>query len=70
MPCHEMEAILDEYNKTMIPLAADYYQVTTGWANARTHWWNMLQEVGASDGTVETIAEIVKNRCEMANTGV
>ena len=67
---HEMEAILDEYNKTMIPLAADYYQVTTGWANARTHWWNMLQEVGASDGTVEAIAEIVKNRCEMANNGV
>ena len=64
---HEMEALLDEYNKTMIPLGADYYQVTTGWANARTMWWNMLQEVGASDGSVEAITEIVNTRCDMAN---
>ena len=64
---HEMEAILEEYNATMIPLAADYYQVTTGWAEARTNWWNMLQEVGASDGTIEAITEIVNARCDMAN---
>ena len=64
---HEMEAILNEYNATMIPLAADYYQVTTGWAEARTNWWNMLQEVGASDGTIEAITEIVNARCDMAN---
>ena len=64
---HEMEAILEEYNATMIPLAADYYQVTTGWAEARTNWWNMLQEVGASDGSIEAITEIVNTRCDMAN---
>ena len=64
---HEMEAILEEYNATMIPLAADYYQVTTGWAEARTNWWNMLQEVGASDGSIEAITEIVNARCDMAN---
>ena len=62
-----MEAILEEYNATMIPLAADYYQVTTGWAEARTNWWNMLQEVGASDGSIEAITEIVNTRCDMAN---
>lgn len=64
---HEAEDILNEYNATMIPLAADYYQVTTGWAEARTNWWNMLQEVGASDGSAEAIAEIVNTRCDMAN---
>ena len=64
---HEMEAILEEYNATMIPLAADYYQVTTGWAEARTNWWNMLQEVGASDGSIEAITEIVNARCDAAN---
>ena len=64
---HEAEEILNEYNATMLPLAADYYQVTTGWANARTNWWNMLQEVGASDGSIEAITEIVNTRCDMAN---
>ena len=64
---HEMEAILEEYNATMIPLAADYYQVTTGWAEARTNWWNMLQEVGASDGSIEAVTEIVNARCDAAN---
>ena len=64
---HEAEEILNDYNKNMLPLAGDYYQGTTGWANARTMWWNMLQEVGASDGSVEAITEIVNTRCDMAN---
>ena len=65
----ENEAILNEYNKNMLPLAGDYYQGTTNWANARTNWWNMLQEVGASDGSLEAITEIVNNRCDLANKG-
>ena len=64
---HEAEAILNEYNATMLPLAGDYYQGTTGWAEARTNWWNMLQEVGVSDGSVEAVTEIVNTRCDMAN---
>ena len=64
---HEAEEILNDYNKNMLPLAGDYYQGTTGWAEARTNWWNMLQEVGASDGSVEAITEIVNTRCDMAN---
>ena len=64
---HEAEEILNEYNANMLPLAGDYYQGTTGWAEARTNWWNMLQEVGASDGSVEAITEIVNTRCDMAN---
>ena len=35
-------AIMNEYTKLM-PYLGDYYQVTTGWAGARTEWWNMLQ---------------------------
>lgn len=64
---HEAEEILNDYNANMLPLAGDYYQGTTGWANARTMWWNMLQEVGASDGTMETVAAIVNNYCDQAN---
>ena len=63
----KIEDILNDYNKNMLPLAGDYYQGTTGWAEARTNWWNMLQEVGASDGSIEAITEIVNTRCDMAN---
>lgn len=64
---HEAEDILNEYNATMIPLAGDYYQVTTGWAEARTAWWNLLQQVGASDGSVEAITELVNTYVDQAN---
>ncbi|MBE6970289.1 MAG: extracellular solute-binding protein [Ruminococcaceae bacterium] len=64
---HEAEEILNSYNANMLPLAADYYQATTGWAEARTCWWNMLQEVGASDGTAETITGIVEKWAAQAN---
>ena len=37
------------------PLMGDYYQITKGWTTARTEWWNMLQRVGDSDGSVEAI---------------
>ena len=35
----------------------DYYQVTPGWAEARTAWWNMLQRVGAGGDVAEAVAE-------------
>lgn len=41
----------------------DYYQVTPGWAEARTAWWNMLQRVGAG----EDIAQAVEGFSEQAN---
>lgn len=37
--------IMAEYNKLM-PYLGDLYQVTAGWAQARTSWWNMLQDIG------------------------
>ena len=59
-------AIMAEYN-VLMPLLGDYYQVTTGWAEARTAWWNMLQAVGASDGSVESITAAVELYVGQAN---
>ena len=58
--------IMNEYTKLM-PMLGDYYQVTTGWAAARTAWWNMLQQVGSSDGSVEAITAAVNDFCGPAN---
>ena len=58
--------IMNEYTKLM-PMLGDYYQVTTGWAAARTAWWNMLQQVGSSDGSVEAITAAVNEFCAQAN---
>ncbi len=58
--------IMAEYN-VLMPLLGDYYQVTTGWAEARTCWWNMLQQVGASDGSIEAITEAVETYVNQAN---
>ena len=60
--------IMNEYTKLM-PMLGDYYQVTTGWATARTAWWNMLQQVGASDGSEEAISAAVAEFCKQANGG-
>ena len=49
------DAIMNEYTKLM-PYLGDYYQVTTGWAGARTEWWNMLQEVGAGNDITAAVA--------------
>ncbi len=41
----------------------DYYQVTPGWATARTAWWNMLKSVGEG----EDVAKAVKAFADEAN---
>ena len=46
--------IMNEYSKLM-PYLGDYYQVTTGWAGARTAWWNMLQKIGEGGDVTETV---------------
>ena len=58
--------VMASYN-VLMPLLGDYYQVTTGWAEARTCWWNMLQQVGASDGSVEAIDAAVEQYVNQAN---
>jgi multiple sugar transport system substrate-binding protein len=54
--------IMNEYT-VLMPYLGDYYQVTNGWAEARTCWWNMLQEVGAG----ADIATAVANYAAQAN---
>ena len=46
--------IMAEYN-VLMPMLGDYYQVTTGWAEARTAWWNMLQAVGAGEDIAASV---------------
>ena len=46
--------IMNEYN-VLMPMLGDYYQVTTGWAEARTAWWNMLQAVGAGEDVATAV---------------
>ena len=58
--------IMAEYN-VLMPLLGDYYQVTTGWAEARTAWWNMLQAVGTSDGSEAAITAAVEQYVNQAN---
>ena len=48
--------IMNEYTKLM-PYLGDYYQVTTGWAEARTAWWNMLQDVGEGADVAGAVAQ-------------
>ena len=55
-------AIMNEYT-VLMPYLGDYYQVTKGWAEARTQWWNMLQQVGAG----KDVATVVKQYAANAN---
>ena len=48
--------IMNEYTKLM-PYLGDYYQVTTGWAEARTAWWNMLQDVGEGTDVATAVGQ-------------
>ena len=59
--------IMKDYNKVILPNLGDYYQVTPGWAAARTEWWNMLQEVGnGQDVTASVTAHMEAANAAMA----
>lgn len=34
------------FTEKFMPAMGDYYQVVKGWTEARTAWWNMLQNIG------------------------
>lgn len=42
---YENDMLMTEYSVFM-EYMADYYQITPGWTQARTAWWNMLQKIG------------------------
>ena len=51
--------VMAEYNKLM-PMLGDYYQVAPNWAEARTAWWNMLQQVGSGTDVATAVAKFVE----------
>ena len=53
---YENDMLMTEYSVFMSYMG-DYYQITSGWADARTAWWQLLAKIG--DGA--DIAEAVKN---------
>ena len=44
----EFEVIFTQY-------AGDYYQVTPGWTETRTAWWQLLQKVGSGSDIREAV---------------
>lgn len=64
----ELNPLLPEY-MLVAPMMGDYYQITTNWTNARTEWWNMLQRVGAGDGSVDSILAEMTAAQDVANAG-
>jgi multiple sugar transport system substrate-binding protein len=50
--------IMSDYTKFM-PYLGDYYQIVPGWAEARTAWWNMLQQVGVGTDVTTAVNEFV-----------
>ena len=60
--------IMNEYTKLM-PYLGDYYQVTAGWATARTEWWNMLQRIGDGGNVADEVAVFCTNANAAAAEG-
>ncbi len=48
--------IMNEYS-VFKQYLGDYYQITPGWANARTEWWKMLQKIGAGADIETSLVE-------------
>ena len=53
---YEGNDLMTEY-AVFIPYMGDYYQVVGGWAEARTAWWNMLQQIGSGVDVTEAVGE-------------
>lgn len=52
---------------TFMPYLGDYYNVTAGWTEQRTAWWNMLQQVFGGEVSVE---EALDTYIEACNKGM
>ena len=64
----ELNPLLPEYT-LVAPMMGDYYQITYNWTNARTEWWNMLQRVMDTDGSVDAILAEMQIAQDAANAG-
>ena len=64
----DLNPLLPEYT-LVAPMMGDYYQITTNWTQARTEWWNMLQRVMNTDGSVEAILAEMEAAQTASNAG-
>ena len=64
----ELNPLLPEYT-IVAPMMGDYYQITTNWTQARTEWWNMLQRVMNTDGSVDAILAEMQAAQDASNAG-
>ena len=53
---YENDKLMTEYS-VFTPYMGDYYQVTPGWAEARTAWWQMLAEIGGGTDVGEAVKD-------------
>ena len=49
---YEGDELMTEYGM-LVPYMGDYYQITLGWTEARTAWWNELQAIGNGSKEVQ-----------------
>ena len=64
----DLNPLLPEYT-LVAPMMGDYYQITSNWPNARTEWWNMLQRVMDTDGSVDAILAEMQAAQDASNAG-
>lgn len=53
---YENDMLMTEYSIFM-PYMGDYYQITPGWTEARTAWWQMLTKVGNGTNVAEAVRD-------------
>jgi multiple sugar transport system substrate-binding protein len=53
--------VMDTFSEYFMPSMGDYYQVVSGWAEARTEWWNMLQRIGTGGDVATEVKTFVTN---------
>ena len=59
-------AIAVHKSETTMP---DTEEITTNWTQARTEWWNMLQRVMNTDGSVDAILAEMQAAQDASNAG-
>ena len=64
----DLNPLLPEYT-LVAPMMGDYYQITSNWTQARTEWWNMLQRVMNTDGSVDAILAEMEAAQTASNAG-
>lgn len=53
---YENDMLMTEYS-VFTPYMGDYYQITSGWADARTAWWQALAKIGAGTDVAEAVKD-------------